>query len=254
MLQEAPVPFGLAQGPTEQDISTGVAQTQSLPLAGALEGGKPLPYIPLWDLVVLPKPASSSEFVTENPTNQVVIVGGTPEEQSEIAHAYSHVHAFKIPTSTSIEELAQYLATVGIVPCADPGLVPHFFWLAPHNPQLELTQESILAEQQQGVLACFRLIKALLQFRYANKALRWTVITRQTRALHASETVYPTHASLLGLFGSLAKEYPRWKIQLVDLPTDAPLPLMEMLRLPADSQGHGWLYRHRHWYRQILVP
>src|SRR5262249_54383934 len=43
-------------------------------------------------------------------------------------------------------------------------------------------------------------------------------------------------------------------IQQVDLLIDVPLPLAEMLRLPTDSQGHGWLYRSGHWYRQTLIP
>jgi polyketide synthase PksM len=105
----------------------------------------------------------------------------------------------------------------------------HVFWLAPHHPQLMLTQESILAAQQQGVLVCFRLIKALLQLGYGNHTLRWTVITRQTRTLYASETGHPTHASLLGLFGSLAKEYSHWSIQQVDLPVATPLSPTENL-------------------------
>ncbi|TMC13973.1 MAG: SDR family NAD(P)-dependent oxidoreductase [Chloroflexi bacterium] len=50
------------------------------------------------------------------------------------------------------------------------------------------------------------------------------------------------------------KEYPHWKIQLSDLTTDSTLPLADICRLPADPQGHGWLYRYGHWYRQMLVP
>src|SRR5262249_53174421 len=109
--------------------------------------------------------------------------------------------------------------------------------------------------QQQGVLACFRLIKALLQLGYGSQALSFTVITHQARVLYATERGNPTHASVLGLFGSLAKEASHWNIQQVDLPADTPLPLSEIhSRLPADPQGHGWLYRKGHWYRQILVP
>src|SRR5947199_9446011 len=81
------------------------------------------------------------------------------------------------------------------------------------------------------------------------------VITRQTRMLYTTEKVEPTHASLLGLFGSLAKEYSHWRIQQIDLPADAPLAQAEICsKLPVDPQGHGWLYRNGRWYRQILVP
>ncbi|TMC15473.1 MAG: polyketide synthase, partial [Chloroflexi bacterium] len=194
-----------------------------------------------WDRVTLLPQAS----VASAP-HQVVIIGGTPEERSAIAHIYPYAHTLEIPTNASIERLVQRLQEF--------GAIEQLFWLEPCHPQLALTQESILTAQQEGVLTCFRLIKALLQLGYGSQRLHWTVITRQTRILHANETCHPAHASLLGLFGSLAKEYPRWSIQQVDLLADDFLPLTEMLRLPADPQGHGWLYRHGHWYRQILVP
>ena len=134
------------------------------------------------------------------------------------------------------------------------GTIEEVFWLAPHAPLLTLAQESLLTAQHQGVLACFRLIKALFQLGYGEKALSFTVITREARTCHVTERGDPTHAGLLGLFGSLAKEVPHWNIQQVDLPADIPLPLAQMRRLPADPQGHGWLFRNGHWYRQILVP
>jgi acyl transferase domain-containing protein/acyl carrier protein len=194
-----------------------------------------------WDRVTLLPQASVASA-----THQVVIIGGTPEERSAIAHIYPYAHTLEIPTNASIERLVQRLQEF--------GAIEQLFWLESCNSQLALTQESILTAQQEGVLTCFRMIKALLQLGYGSQTLHWTVITRQTRILHANETCHPAHASLLGLFGSLAKEYPCWSIQQVDLSADVSLPLTEMLRLPADPQGHGWLYRHGHWYRQILVP
>src|SRR5262249_11792469 len=132
--------------------------------------------------------------------------------------------------------------------------IKHLFWLVPYDPEFTLTQESILAAKPQGILGCFRLIKALLQIGYEGKSLNWTVITRQASILHAAEIGDPTYAGLLGLCGSLVKEAPYWNIQMVDLTGDASLPLTEILRLPADPQGHGWLYRNGHWYGQTLVP
>jgi acyl transferase domain-containing protein len=239
------------------------AKEQSVPLGNTQEEDKLLSYIPRWDPVVLSQPAQAPErpvgqgagVVPEDPPNQVVIVGGTPDEQSAIMHFYPHADVLEIPMSASIEQIAQWLSVgLGLAPNLAPTAL-HVFWLAPHTPQLSLTQESLLAAQQQGVMTCFRLIKALLQLGYGSRTLRWTVITRQTRTLYATETGHPTHASLLGLFGSLAKEYAHWSIQQIDLPAGVPLPLSEIhYRLPADPQGHGWLYRNGHWYRQILVP
>src|SRR5262249_45396294 len=188
-----------------------------------------------------PQQSSASGPVPGDSTHLVVSVGGTLDEQSSITHIYPYAHTLEIPTGASIEHIVQRLQKCGVV---EVGSAPipmalHIFWLAPHDRQLVLTQESILAAQQQGVLACFRLIKALLQLGYANQTFDFTVITRQTRMLHMSEIGDPTHAGLLGLCGSLAKEYSHWRIQQVDLPATAPLPLAEILRLPADAQGHG---------------
>src|SRR5436305_1278282 len=211
---------------------------------------------PLWQQIAL----SQETAMPEKIAHQVVIIGGTAEEQSAIADIYSHVQPLELAASVSIPQIAQRLQESGIVArgqaqeISHSPLPLHIFWLAPHDPLRSSTNESILVAQQQGVLACFRLIKALLQLGYGSQLLHWTLITRQARTLHASEQQQPTHAGLPGLFGSLAKEYPHWKIQLVDLLAETQLPVAEMLRLPADPQGLGWLYRDGSWYRHALVP
>ena len=226
------------------------ATEQSTPLMGTLT------LAPLWQQIAL----SQETAMPEKIAHQVVIIGGTAEEQSAIADIYSHVQPLELAASVSIPQIAQRLQESGIVArgqaqeISHSPLPLHIFWLAPHDPLRSSTNESILVAQQQGVLACFRLIKALLQLGYGSQMLHWTLITRQARTLHASEQQQPTHAGLPGLFGSLAKEYPHWKIQLVDLLAETQLPVAEMLRLPADPQGLGWLYRDGSWYRHALVP
>jgi acyl transferase domain-containing protein/acyl carrier protein/SAM-dependent methyltransferase len=209
--------------------------------------GKLLACTTLWDPVVLSPQAGG-----QGPAKRIVIIGGTAEEQRAILDFFPHAHLLEMPMETSSGSLAERLA--GVAGISSVGSIEQVFWLAPSDSLLAPTEKSILSAQQEGVLACFRLIKAFLQLGYGSKSLQWTVISHQTRTLHASETANPTHASLLGLFGALAKEYPHWRVQQIDLPIGAPLPLAEMQRLPADPQGHGWLYRNRDWYRQILIP
>src|SRR5262249_8036173 len=72
--------------------------------------------------------------------------------------------------------------------------------------------------------------------------------------LHEAEIIYPAHASIHGLVGSMAKEYPSWGVRLVDLPAEGEWPLQELSMLPTDPMGDAYLYRHRQWYRQQLVP
>jgi len=62
------------------------------------------------------------------------------------------------------------------------------------------------------------------------------------------------HAAIHGLIGSLAKEYPQWKVRLLDLPADEAWPVDELARLPFDAQGDVLAYRHGEWFEQTLVP
>ncbi|HEY0371935.1 MAG TPA: SDR family NAD(P)-dependent oxidoreductase, partial [Thermoanaerobaculia bacterium] len=107
--------------------------------------------------------------------------------------------------------------------------------------------------QESGVLLGFRLIKALLQETYGEGELAWTIITNETHRIGAREQlVDPAHGSVDGLAGSLAKEYPNWKVRLVDVGRGT-LPWEQLLRLGWDARGDGWAYREGQWYRRQLV-
>jgi NAD(P)-dependent dehydrogenase (short-subunit alcohol dehydrogenase family) len=83
-----------------------------------------------------------------------------------------------------------------------------------------------------------------------------TAITWQTQSVIGDEPIDPTHASVHGLLGSLAKEYVEWQIRVIDAALEAEqgeLPLAELLRVPADPQGNAWAYRSGEWYRQELL-
>lgn len=83
--------------------------------------------------------------------------------------------------------------------------------------------------------------------------LNWTVVTLQTEPIFENDVVNPTHASLYGLIGSMAKEYPNWKIRLVDLEVNGSWPMDTILNMPANPQGNPLVYRGGEWYRQRLV-
>ena len=60
--------------------------------------------------------------------------------------------------------------------------------------------------------------------------------------------------------GSLAKEYPRWQVRVVDLPgelerdeTEADRCFKELLMLPAQRAGEALSYRGGQWLKQRLV-
>jgi NAD(P)-dependent dehydrogenase (short-subunit alcohol dehydrogenase family)/acyl carrier protein len=130
----------------------------------------------------------------------------------------------------------------------------HVVWVAPPSEYRAPDQEALITEQQEGVLACFRLIKALLQLGYASRNLQITVVTQNSQAVHRHDRIDPTHASVHGLVGSLAKEHTKWRVRLVDADANDRWPWSQMLRLPTDAAGDCWAYRRGEWYRQRLLP
>ncbi|WP_428243751.1 SDR family NAD(P)-dependent oxidoreductase [Gynuella sp.] len=110
-----------------------------------------------------------------------------------------------------------------------------------------------LNHSSDGVILFFRLIKALLQLNYGAGPLEWTVLTRQTQPVLSGDPVSCANAALHGLIGSMAKEYPNWKVRLVDTDIEG-VEYSDIIRLPTDPNGDAWACRQGEWYRQTLVP
>jgi polyketide synthase PksM len=116
-----------------------------------------------------------------------------------------------------------------------------------------LEDDGLIEAQQRGVLACLRVVKALLALAYGARPLGWTIVTAGTQAVLRHEAVRAAHAGVHGLVGSMAKEYPRWKVRLLDLQADGAWPLEALLRLPAEAHGNALAFRQGQWYRQQLL-
>src|SRR5262249_12119487 len=134
------------------------------------------------------------------------------------------------------------------------GDVNHLFWIVPPSADVALASDAMLLCQEAGVFNGFRLIKALLALGYGTRQLGLTVLTEQTRAVVPGERARPAHASVHGLVGSLAKEYPQWQVRLIDLPSHGEWPVARLLSLPPHPQGYVLAYRASQWYRQQLIP
>src|SRR5581483_7522819 len=114
------------------------------------------------------------------------------------------------------------------------------------------SDERIIGQQEEGVLAVFRMVKALLQLGYASKKLEWTFVTAMTQRVSGAKVIRPTHAGIVGLVGSLAKEYPQWDVRLLDLESPASISAQECLSLPWDKQGNVLANRNGEWFEQGL--
>ena len=198
-------------------------------------------FTPVWEPVV--REASVS---WPSPRDRVVIVGGTPARQAKLRQYYPDAQQLEIPFDTTPEVIFDQLQAMEVI--------DHIVWMAPEALSAVVVDEAVIEGQRQGVLRCFRLIKAASSLGYGSKSLGWTIITAQSQAIRRHEAIDPTHASVHGLIGSMAREYPNWQVRLVDLPLSDEWPFDELLQLPSDARGKSWGYRDGGWYRHIMLP
>jgi len=133
----------------------------------------------------------------------------------------------------------------------------HLLWVAP-DVNYDAGRESVgdeltIDQQEEGVLAVFRIIKALLRLGYADRKLQWTIITGRTQRVTDGAPIQHAHAGIVGLVGSLAKEYPQWDLRLLDLDSLASISARECLSIPYDKQGNALAHRQGEWFRQGLA-
>jgi acyl transferase domain-containing protein/acyl carrier protein/SAM-dependent methyltransferase len=196
---------------------------------------------PVWDVVPLEKVQT-----LPSDTDRVVIVGGTKDNRRVIGLHYPKAKILEIQSVDDIVKIAEKLEV--------HDFIDHIVWIAPGDSLESLSDEALIEGQNQGVLQVFRMVKALLRLGYGSRDLGWSVITIQAQPIHKNDLVNPTHASLFGLIGSMAKEYPNWKVRLIDLEVNSDWPVNDIFTLPTDPHGNAWIYRGREWYRQKLIP
>jgi acyl transferase domain-containing protein len=179
-------------------------------------------------------------------SDRVAIVGAVEANRDELARAIPHAYFLDLQPDDCNDDIAGKLSAV--------GGIDHLVWIAPHEPLASLAEDHIIADQERGVILAFRAVKALLALGYGSRNLGWTVITVKTQPINSHDPVNPTHASLHGLVGSMAKEYANWKVRLIDVEHPADLAWDRLFTLPIDPQGDAWVCRDNQWYRQQLFP
>ncbi len=113
-------------------------------------------------------------------------------------------------------------------------------------------------EQDLGVIALFRLIKALADTQ-AKTRLNFIVFTQDTVALGQQESLAATHASVHGLMASAAKEFDCWQVKVIDIQGrdlqlfDQPLLQQTFLSPPGLRSGELLLWRPEGWYKRELL-
>ncbi|WP_067499144.1 SDR family NAD(P)-dependent oxidoreductase, partial [Actinoplanes sp. TFC3] len=124
------------------------------------------------------------------PTGPVVLVGGDESLRASCPAAV---------VLTDLDEVRRV------------GDIEHIVWAATGD-----AGEPVLHRVEDAPMALFRLIRALLDLGYGDRALRWSVVTRQAHPVHPGEAIDPAGAAVLGLAGVLGKEFPDWQVRLLD--------------------------------------
>ena len=199
-------------------------------------------FAPVWNSIT----PLEKHAISPLETAHTVIVGGTSAQHSAIQNVYPNARIMEIEFEDTIRALAERLKT--------PGPPDHTIWIAPDYCAASPTREGIISEQDQGIIQIFRIVKALLFLGYGTGELSLTLITTQAQTVYKTDSADPTHAGIHGLAGSLAKEYSRWKIRLLDLETGCEWPVSEMFALPVNARGDSIAYRGKEWLEQELIP
>ena len=196
---------------------------------------------PVWNTVTIPETGMS--FMREE---KIIVIGGGPDFQQALKEMYSDVRFPDITSLDSAEQMAETLKA--------QGSFQHMIWAAPDHPIPSVYDADTADGQEHGVMQLFRLVKSLLLLNFDTEQLSLTICTFQAQPIHEHDEVNPSHASIHGLAGSLAKEHSNWSIRLLDLESqrgDRHLP--DIFSLPADPEGNPWVFRAGQWHRQQLA-
>jgi polyketide synthase PksM len=204
------------------------------------EGARPEPaalpqlhgLAPVWTRVTPPAPATPA---------RVLLAGGDDATLAWLRAAYPDARRLDLPEQADVAAIAAWL---------DEQPFDHLLWVA---PALEPGADGIAAAQEAGVLAVFRLAKALLALDYAHRTLRWTLVVRGTQAVTPGDAVAPAHAGIVGLAGSLGNEYPDWEIGVRDVDDLAEVAPGRCLAWAGDGRQGVLALRGGEWFRRDLA-
>src|SRR5262249_18662732 len=139
----------------------------------------------------------------------VAVVGAVAACRDALARALPEVHFLDLQPGDTIDAIARQLTAL--------GHLDHLVWIAASEPLPSLTDDRIIDDQERGVLLAFRTVQALIALGYGARDLGWSVITLRAQPIDRHDAVNPTHASLHGLIGCMAKEYAHWQVRLIDV-------------------------------------
>jgi polyketide synthase PksN len=227
---------------TEEVLAEEIHAEDAHTLTGRLDGELPIApvlYAPVWEVSDIDRRAE----VYLSTEARLLVVGGNRASRARIHAQYPNARHLDFHPNVAGGPIELRLSQN----------FEHIVWIAP-EPETDQAEEDMFASQEDCVMHLFALIQALHRVNYTLQELNWTVLTRQAVALDSLAAVNPAHAAVHGLVGSMAKEFPHWRVRLLDLGPEQSWPVAEMFARPFDTDGDVQIYREDNWYRQSLAP
>ena len=198
---------------------------------------------PIWNTVAL----NMSEPESLAASTRVLLLGSNQDQLQWLRKSFPDARQLALGRELSFD--------LGEVEAADSSF-DQLLWLAPDvvDDAERERNEAIIDQQEEGVLALFRVIKALLHAGYGGKPLQWTMMTRGTQRVLPGDRIFSAHAGVAGLAGTLAAEYPGWSLRLLDVDSLAAIPAVACLSLPWAKKADPLVHRQGQWFRQELGP
>ncbi|HEX8617120.1 MAG TPA: SDR family NAD(P)-dependent oxidoreductase, partial [Thermoanaerobaculia bacterium] len=200
--------------------------------------------LPVWNRVRRDPSAHASH------SGDLLLLGGDEAQLAWVRAFNPGAQSMRTGAAATVDEIANELRDRPF---------DQLLWIAPdahNNVQSDAAAhntDALIEQQEHGVLNLFRTIKALLQLGHGPKKLQWTIVTTRTQRVDERHPMQPSHAGVVGLVGSLAKEYPQWDLRLLDVDTLDSVTARECLSLPFDKQGNVLAHRDGEWFEQGLA-
>ncbi|MCP4020738.1 MAG: SDR family NAD(P)-dependent oxidoreductase, partial [Desulfobacteraceae bacterium] len=234
----------LAKNYQEKQSSQRISQEETLTENGSMETSR-LTGLNMLSPVWNPVPEKDMSAPLSLETENIVIIGGTHEQEKAVAGVCPKAKHISEFSGESVEEMAKDLTAL------DP--LEHVVFIVPQHLLKSMWDSTIVQGQKKGVVHLFKVIKAFLVAGYGVSELTWTIITAKVLETREKDGGNPTHAGIFGLADTMAAEYPHWKIRAADMASLDQWSLESLFSIPTPQKG-AWVQRKRKWFRQVLVP
>ncbi|CAM4024821.1 SDR family NAD(P)-dependent oxidoreductase [Bordetella tumulicola] len=196
---------------------------------------------PRWDVMPVPDEAAVAMDLP------VLVIGANAQQRDllESHHGVQHLHFIDIAITDDVVAIADKLQQAAF---------DRLIWIASAHEVATLAEETLIEDQERGIMQVLRIAKALVGMGDEKRDLVWDMIVANTLPVRQGESLNPTHAGLQGFAGCMTEVYSHWKIRLFDLQAWSQPVVAAMDRLPLRGRNACYALRGSEWFEQRLIP